>query len=95
MWVAWQQMTQDQHTKLKPGSSCKSSIEQEKESLSPENWTWIYIWSKAHYGAETWTFREVDQKYVEIFEGEDQLGRSWVNEEVLHRVKEKRNLYIE
>ena len=27
-----------------------------------------YIWSIALYGAETWTLRSVDQKYLEIFE---------------------------
>jgi hypothetical protein len=27
-----------------------------------------YIWSIALYGAETWTLREVDQKYLECFE---------------------------
>jgi hypothetical protein len=27
-----------------------------------------YIWSIALYGAETWTFRKVDQKYLESFE---------------------------
>jgi hypothetical protein len=28
----------------------------------------FYIWSIAFYGAETWTFRKVDQKYLESFE---------------------------
>jgi hypothetical protein len=27
-----------------------------------------YIWSTALYGAETWTLRKVDQKYLESFE---------------------------
>jgi len=27
-----------------------------------------YIWSMALYGAETWTFRAADQKYLESFE---------------------------
>ena len=42
-----------------------------------------YIWSMAFYGAETWTLRGADQKYLESFEmwctekdGEDQLDRS-------------------
>ena len=26
-----------------------------------------YIWSMALYGAETWTLRAVDQKYMEFF----------------------------
>jgi hypothetical protein len=41
-----------------------------------------YIWSIAFYGAETWTLRKVDQKYLESLDvvleknGEDQLDRS-------------------
>jgi hypothetical protein len=40
-----------------------------------------YIWIVALCGAETWTLRKVDQKYLESFEmleknGEDQLDRS-------------------
>jgi hypothetical protein len=40
-----------------------------------------YIWSMALYGAETWTLRAADQKYLESFEmlekdGEDRLDRS-------------------
>ena len=27
-----------------------------------------YIWSIALYGAETWTLRKIDQKYLENFE---------------------------
>jgi hypothetical protein len=27
-----------------------------------------YIWSMALYSAETWTFRKLDQKYLESFE---------------------------
>jgi hypothetical protein len=27
-----------------------------------------YIWSVALYGAETWTLRKLDQKYLESFE---------------------------
>jgi hypothetical protein len=26
-----------------------------------------YIWSRALYGAETWTLRKIDQKYLESF----------------------------
>jgi hypothetical protein len=57
-----------------------------------------YIWSIALYGAETWTLRAVDQKHLESF-GIWCWRRiekiSWTdnvrNEEVLLRVKEKRN----
>jgi hypothetical protein len=58
-----------------------------------------YIWSVALYGAETWKFWKVDQKYVESFEKwcwRRMEKISWTdrvrNEEVLHRVKEERNI---
>jgi hypothetical protein len=42
-----------------------------------------YIWSMALYGAETWTLRAADQKYLESFvnvvlekDGEDQSDQS-------------------
>jgi hypothetical protein len=58
-----------------------------------------YIWSTVLYGAETWTLWKVEQKYLESFEmwcwrrmekisWTDRVG----NEEVLHRVKEERNV---
>jgi hypothetical protein len=59
----------------------------------------VYIWSLALYGAETWTLRKVDQKYLESFEmwcWRRMEKISWTdrvrNEEVLHRVKEERNI---
>src|SRR5215470_11221874 len=58
-----------------------------------------YIWNIALYGAETWTLRKVDQKYVESFEmwcWRRMEKISWADrvrkEEVLHRVKEERNI---
>jgi hypothetical protein len=58
-----------------------------------------YIWSIALYGAETWTLRKADQKYLESFETwcwRRMEKISWTdrvrNEEVLHRVKEERNI---
>jgi hypothetical protein len=57
-----------------------------------------YIWSIALCGAETWTLRKVDQKYLESFEMWcwRRMEISWTdrvrNEEVLHRVKEERNI---
>jgi hypothetical protein len=58
-----------------------------------------YIWSIALYGAETWTLRKVDLKYLESFEmwcWRIMEKFSWTdrvrNEEVLHRVKEDRNI---
>jgi hypothetical protein len=49
------------------------------------------------YDAETWALWKVDQKYLEIFkcgagEGWRQLDNRVRNEEVLHRVKEDRNV---
>jgi hypothetical protein len=50
-----------------------------------------YIWSIALYGAETWTLRKTDQKYLESFEmlcWRRMEKISWTdrmrNEEVLH-----------
>ena len=58
-----------------------------------------YIWSIALYGAETWTLRAVDQKYLQSFEmwcWRRMEKISWTdrvrNEEVLLRVKEERNI---
>jgi hypothetical protein len=58
-----------------------------------------YIWSIALYGAETWTLRKADQKYLESFDmwcWRRMEKISWTdrvrNEEVLHRVKEERNI---
>jgi hypothetical protein len=57
-----------------------------------------YIWSIALYGAEMWTLRKVDQTYLESFEMWcwRRMEISWTdrvrNEEVLHNVKEERNI---
>ena len=57
-----------------------------------------YIWSVAVCTADSWTLREVDQKYLERFEMWCWRRRekiSWtdrVRNEVLHRVKEQRNI---
>ena len=51
-----------------------------------------YIWSIALHGAETWTLRKVDQKYLERFEIRcwrkmEKIGRTErVRSEVVHRV---------
>jgi len=61
-----------------------------------------YIWSITLYGAETWTFRAVDQKHLENFEiwcWRRMERISWTdyvrNEGVLLRVKEQRNILHE
>jgi len=57
-----------------------------------------YIWSMALYGAETWTLRAADQKYLESFEMWcwRRMEISWTdhvrNEEVLLSVNEQRNI---
>ena len=58
-----------------------------------------YIWSTALYGAESWTLSKVDQKYQKSFEmwcWKRMEKISWTdrvkNEEVLHRVKQERNV---
>jgi hypothetical protein len=59
----------------------------------------LYIWSIPLYGAETWTLRKVDQKYLESFEmwcWRRMEKINWIdrvrNEEVLQSVKEERNI---
>jgi len=61
-----------------------------------------YIWSRALYGAETWTPRAVDQKHLESSEMwcwrrmEKIIWTDHVrNEDVLLRVKEERNILHE
>jgi hypothetical protein len=73
--------------------TCKLDLELRKKLVK------YYIWSIALYGAETWTLRKLDQKYLEIFEmwcWRKMEKISWTDrvnyEAVLHRVKGKRNL---
>ena len=61
-----------------------------------------YIWSTAFYGAEIWTLRAADQKYLESFEmwcRRRMEKISWTdhmrNEKVLLRVNEQRNIQNE
>jgi hypothetical protein len=61
-----------------------------------------YIWSMVSYGAETWTLRAADQKYLESFEmryWRRMEKISWTdhvrNEEVLLRVNEQKNILHE
>ena len=46
----------------------KSSFHQPIERKLEMKLVKCYIWSIALFGDETWTLREVDQKYVESFE---------------------------
>jgi hypothetical protein len=61
-----------------------------------------YVWSIALYGVETRTLQAVDQKHLENFEmwcWRRMVKISWTdhtrNEDVLHRVKEQRNILQE
>ena len=61
-----------------------------------------YIWNMALYGAETWTLQSADHKYLESFEmwyWWKMEKVSWtdhvINEEVLLRVNEQRNILHE
>jgi hypothetical protein len=61
-----------------------------------------YIWRIPTYGAETWTFRAVDQKHLESFEmwcWRRKEKFNWTDHvrtiEVLLRVKEQRNILHE
>ena len=61
-----------------------------------------YIWGMALYGAETWTLRAADRKYLESFEmwcWRRMEKISWTdrvrNEEVLLRVNGQRNILHE
>ncbi|KDR10935.1 hypothetical protein L798_14458, partial [Zootermopsis nevadensis] len=58
-----------------------------------------YVWSVALYGAETWTLRKKEQKYLESYEmwcwrriGKFRWTDRVTNEEVLRRVNEQRNI---
>jgi hypothetical protein len=63
-----------------------------------KNLVMCYTWSVALYGAETWTLRKVDPKFLGSFEMWHwrRMEISWTNrvrnEEVLQRVKEERNV---
>ena len=64
--------------------------------------SYCYIWSMALHGAETWTLRAADQKYLESFEmwcWRTLEKISWTdhvrNEEVLLTVNEQRNILHE
>src|SRR5215475_5208233 len=60
---------------------------------------WSYVWSIALYGAETWTLREKDRKYLESFEmwcwrkmEKIDCREHITNEEMLEIVQENRSI---
>jgi hypothetical protein len=59
-----------------------------------------YTWSMAFYVAETWTLRKIDQKHCGSFEMwcwrrmEKISSIDRAKNEVLHRVKEERNILL-
>jgi hypothetical protein len=87
-------------TKAKPAFNKKKILFTSKLDLNlRKKLVKCYIWSVALYGAGTWTLRKVDQKYLESFEmwcWRRMEKISWTdrvrNEEVLHRLKEERNI---
>jgi hypothetical protein len=73
----------------------KSAFNSKLDSEPRKKLVKCYIWSIALYGAEIWTLRKIDQKYLERFEMwccRRMEKISWTdrvnNEAVLHRVKE-------
>jgi hypothetical protein len=77
----------------------RKSVKYVREGLKPVEIFVTYLSSIALYGAETWSLRKGDQKHLESFEmwcwrrmekisSTDRVR----NEEVLHRVKEERNI---
>ena len=81
------------------------SIRQAKDSLNTSSLDYIrkkrvkcYIWSIALYRAETWIFQKIGQTQLGSFEMWcwKRMKISWTNqvenEEILHRVKVKRNI---
>jgi hypothetical protein len=76
--------------------TCKLDLNLRKKLVN------CYIWSVALCGAETGTFRKVDQKYLDSFQmwcwrRMEKISSAGLvrNEEVLQRVKEKKNvLYV-
>jgi len=93
-------MMEDVYMKLNPGLPWQKLHSARRRLFLPANWTNLrkklikcYIWSMAFYGAETWTLRAADQKYLESFEmwcWRRMEKISWTdhvrNEEVLLRV---------
>jgi hypothetical protein len=99
-------MQKNVHVKFNPGMprikqdstgrrlfTCKVDLNLRKKLMKS------YIWSIELYGAETWTLQKVYQKYLESFKmlsWRRMEKISWTdsvrNEEVLHTVKEERNI---
>ena len=73
--------------------TCKLNIDLKKKLVR------CYVWSIALYGAETWTLRKLEQKYLERFEiwcwrrmEKKKWSEKVTNEQVLERIGEKRTL---
>jgi hypothetical protein len=66
-------MMEDVRVKLNPGLPCQKLRSTRRRLSLPGKWDLnlrkklvkCYIWSMAFYGAETWTLRAADQKYLE------------------------------
>jgi hypothetical protein len=81
---------QDVHVKINQNCQLKSRIQEEENSLFKfhlnlrKKLAKCYIWSIASYGAETWTLRKVEQKYLESFE-----MWCWIGKEISCTDREK------
>jgi hypothetical protein len=53
-----------------------------------------YIWTIALYGAETWTLRAADQKYLENFEAGEGWRRSVGPMNNLHEIRKRKANWI-
>jgi hypothetical protein len=89
-------MAKDAFNKKRALFTSKLDLELKKKLVK------CYVWSRALYGAETWTLRAADQKHLESFEmwcWRRIEKISWTdhvrNEDVLLRVKEQRNILYE
>jgi hypothetical protein len=106
VWVARQQTMQELHVKLNPGLPWQKQHSEGQRLFSSklelnlkQKLVKCYILSVAFCGAETWTLRKLDQSYGVSFEmwcWRSVEKISWTdcvrNEEVLHRVKQERNI---
>jgi hypothetical protein len=100
-------MMQDEHVRLNPHCHGQSGVLQGKGSFHQqirpkykEKLVKCNIWCTALCGAENWTLRTADQKYLESFEmwSWETMDIIWTdlvrNEEVFHRINEEKKSYI-
>jgi len=91
---------------LNPGLPRKKNFQKEEYSCHHQsgpnlrkNLVKYYIWSRALYGAKIWTFRKVDQKYLESSEiwcwRRMEISCTYLaRNELLHKVDEETNILL-